>query len=286
MAENGRIEAELIDLIALVERNVVTASLSGRRYGHLGLVLNRRIEILPAQFAMIKPRRLSEPLLRRAMAFYRVRNSESQTIVEFIYQIVGRGTESLTELQPGEEVAFLGPLGNTFSEGQDDALLVAGGAGSPALFMLAEELIKDRRSVHLFIGGASKGDLCGLSDFETLLGMESITAATIDGSYGIRGLVSQPLETYLSRVDRASCEVFSCGPEPMLDRVSQLCAQFEIPAQLSLESPMACGFGICVGCAVAVKANVAEGFVYKRVCVDGPVFRSDELYSLKTMHSA
>lgn len=285
MAESGRIEAELIDLIALVERNVVTGSLSGRRYGHLELVLDRRIEILPAQFAMIKPRRLTEPLLRRAMAFYRVRNSESQTIVEFIYQIVGRGTQALAELQPGEEVAFLGPLGNTFSEGHRDAILVAGGAGAPALFMLAEELKRHRRSVHLFIGGASKGDLCGLSDFEALLGKESITAATIDGSYGFQGLVSHPLESYLSQADRP-CEVFSCGPEPMLERVSELCQQFEVPAQLSLESPMACGFGICVGCAVAVKANVAEGFVYKRVCVDGPVFRSDELYSVRTMHSA
>jgi len=286
LAESGRIEAELIDVIALVERNVVSGSPSGRSYGHLELVLDRQIEILPAQFAMIKPRRLAEPLLRRAMAFYRVRNSESQTIVEFIYQIVGRGTDALAGLKPGEEVAFLGPLGNTFSEGHRDAVLVAGGAGSPALFMLAEELKRHRRSVRLFIGGASKGDLCGLSDFEALLGRESITTTTIDGSYGIQGLISQPLENYLSGVDRSSCEVFSCGPEPMLERVSELCEQFEVPAQLSLESPMACGFGICVGCAVAVKANVAEGFVYKRVCVDGPVFRSDELYSVRTMHNA
>ena len=276
----------MIDLVALVERNVLTGSLSGRRYGHLEMVLDRRIEILPAQFAMIKPHRLSEPLLRRAMAFYRVRNSDHQTLVEFIYQIVGPGTHALANLQPGQQVDFLGPLGNTFSTGHRDAVLVAGGAGAPALFLLAEKEKKLGRSIRLFIGGASKGDLCGLSDFESLLGKDAITVTTIDGSYGTPGFITAPLESYFSQVNRAQCEVFSCGPEPMLERVCQLCEQYDVPAQLSLESPMACGFGICVGCAVAVKAHVPEGFVYKRVCVDGPVFRSDELYSVRTMHSA
>lgn len=282
----AREEGELIDLIALVERNVLSSSLSGRQYGQLQLVIEGDLHVLPAQFAMIKPHGVAEPLLRRAMAVYRSHSQGERSLLEFIYQVVGRGTQALADLVPGDRVDFLGPLGNTFAESHRDVILVAGGAGSPALFMWAELEKQRARSVRLFIGGASKGDLCGLSDFEALLGKESITSSTIDGSYGHRGFVTEPLESHLREMGRSGCEVFSCGPEPMLERVSKLCEQYDVPAQLSLESPMACGFGICVGCAVAVKSSSPEGFVYKRVCVDGPVFRSDELFSLKTLRDA
>jgi len=71
--------------------------------------------------------------------------------------------------------------------------------------------------------------------------------------------------------------IYACGPDPMLHRIAQIADQFSIPTQLSLEAPMGCGFGVCVGCAVAVKADCPEGFVYKKVCTDGPVFWSKEL---------
>jgi dihydroorotate dehydrogenase electron transfer subunit len=264
----------------------MSRSASGREYGQLRLNLGRMIEVLPAQFAMIKPHGLVEPLLRRAMAFYRCETGEGATHAEFIYQVIGRGTGALGDLRPGDSVDFLGALGNTFSEGSGEALLVAGGAGSPALYMLAEREKARGRAVRLFIGGASKGDLCGLDDYVKLIGTESITATTLDGSHGSPGFVTTPLEEHLTRMRTNNAEILACGPEPMLDRVSEIASEYRIPAQLSLESPMACGFGICVGCAVAVKADVAEGFIYKRVCVDGPVFRSDELFSVKTMHAA
>ncbi len=276
----------MIDSVCIVERNHLTLSASGREYGQLRLNLGRKIEVQPAQFAMIKPHGLVEPLLRRAMAFYRCETVDGGTHSEFIYQIIGRGTKALADLRRGDKVDFLGPLGNTFSEGNDEALLVAGGAGSPALYMLAEREKTRGRAVRLFIGGASKGDLCGLDDYVKLIGQESITATTLDGSHGSPGFVTSPLEKYLTRIQTNNAEILACGPEPMLDRVSEIASEYRIPTQLSLESPMACGFGICVGCAVAVKADVPEGFIYKRVCVDGPVFRSDELYSVKTMHAA
>jgi len=150
--------------------------------------------------------------------------------------------------------------------------------------MLAEREKVLGRAVRLFIGGASAGDLCGLDDYVELLGQESITATTLDGTRGTAGFVTKPLEEHLARSNNA--EIFACGPEPMLERVSEIASEYGLTAQLSLESPMACGFGICVGCAVAVKADVPEGFIYKRVCVDGPVFRSNELFSVKTMHTA
>ncbi len=274
----------MIDSICIVERNQLTRSGSGREYGHLRLDLGVTIDILPAQFAMIKPHGLQEPLLRRAMAFYRCETIQGNTHAEFIYQVIGRGTRALAELCTGEKVDFLGPLGNTFTESKGEPLLVAGGAGSPALFMLAEREKARGRAVRLFIGGASEGDLCGLDDYVELLGQESITATTLDGTCGTAGFVTKPLEEHLRRSKNA--EIFACGPEPMLERVSEIASEYGLTAQLSLESPMACGFGICVGCAVAVKADVPEGFIYKRVCVDGPVFRSNELFSVKTMHTA
>ncbi len=271
----------MIDTIAIVERTDLIASASARSYGRLRLRLAQNISVLPGQFAMLKPRGVIEPLLRRAMAYYQCERNDDSLRVEFIYQILGRGTQALAQMKSGDEVDFLGSLGNTYETRAArgaEALLVAGGAGSPALFMLAEELLRMEVPTRLFIGGASKNDLCGLDDFTALLGAVKVTSATIDGTHGTQGLVTAPLEQHLKENAEKPMIIYSCGPDAMLHRVSQIAAESEVPAQVSLESPMACGFGICVGCAVAVKADVAEGFVYKKVCTDGPVFWSDHLH--------
>jgi dihydroorotate dehydrogenase electron transfer subunit len=269
----------LIDTIATVERNDLSSSASVRGYGLLRLHLTQHIEVQAGQFAMLKPHGCVEPLLRRAMAYYRSEQMGDGRRVEFIYQILGRGTRALAALHPGDKVDFLGSLGNTYdveaARGRE-ALLVAGGVGSAALFMLAEELRHNEIPTRLFIGGASLGDLCGLEDFAALLGKANVTSATIDGSHGAKGFVTAPLEEYL-RMDRDAV-IYGCGPDAMLHRLSRIALEHRIPAQLSLEAPMACGFGICVGCAVAVRADCPEGFVYKKVCTDGPVFWNDELY--------
>jgi NAD(P)H-flavin reductase len=172
---------------------------------------------------MLKPHGCVEPLLRRAMAYYRSEQSGDGRRVEFIYQILGRGTRALAALRPGDKVEFLGSLGNTYdveaARGRG-ALLVAGGVGSAALFMLAEELRNYEISARLFIGGASLGDLCGLEDFAALLGMANVTTATIDGSHGVKGLVTAPLVEYL-RTNRDAV-IYACGPEAMLHSVSRI----------------------------------------------------------------
>ncbi len=271
----------LIDTVAIVERNDLTVSASTRNYGYLRLRLDRRIPVLPGQFAMIKPRGVYEPLLRRAMAYYRSDIVNDALMVDFIYQIMGRGTQALAKLKAGDEVDFLGSLGNTYdieaARGRK-ALLVAGGVGSAALFMLAEGLVGRGVNTKLFVGGAGRGDLCGFDDFVELLSEEKVVTATVDGSHGEKGFVTAPLERHLQANRNERMIIYACGPDPMLHRVSQIARQFSVDAQLSLESPMACGFGICVGCAVAVKHDCPEGFVYKKVCTDGPVFRSDELH--------
>ncbi|MEP7337041.1 MAG: dihydroorotate dehydrogenase electron transfer subunit [Acidobacteriota bacterium] len=273
-----------IDAVAVVERNDLTVSASTRRYGRLRLRVESPLALLPGQFAMLKPRGSYEPLLRRAMAYYRCQATDDSGSVEFIYQILGRGTQALAQLKAGDLVDLLGPLGNTFdlaARGRE-ILLVAGGAGSPALFMLAEELLKAGVATKLFIGGASQGDLCGLEDFIELLSEQNVVTATIDGSHGTRGFVTAPLESYLQARRGQRLMIYACGPDPMLHATAALAERFDVPAQLSLESPMACGFGICVGCAVAVKAATGpecpEGFVYKKVCTDGPIFWSGDLH--------
>lgn len=274
-------ERPLIDLIATVESNDLISSQSTRTYGLLCLKLKATVEIQAGQFAMLKPHGECEPILRRAMAFYRYQLLEDQTRVEFIYQVLGRGTQALASLRPGEKVDFLGPLGNRFDEAaarDRKVLLVAGGVGSAALFILSQNLKLANVSQRLVIGGSSRGDLCGLEDFVELLGQRQVIGTTIDGSFGEKGLVTRPFLEHLRGCSGTQMMVFACGPDAMLHRVSEICSEYGVPAQLSLESPMACGFGICVGCAVAVKADCEEGFVYKKVCTDGPVFWSEELH--------
>lgn len=271
----------MIDTVATVARNELFTSTSHRSYGYLRLQLEQPIPVLPGQFAMLKPHGLTEPLLRRAMAYYRRATIDGALHVDFIYQVLGRGTQSLAQLRVGDPVNFLGSLGNTYdlaaARGRT-ALLVAGGVGSAALFMLAEALLRREVPTKLFIGGASRGDLCGLDDFIALLGDGKVGGATIDGSYGEKGFVTAPLEKHLQAHGDEAMIIYACGPDPMLHRVAQIAAAYQVPAQLSLEAPMGCGYGVCVGCAVAVKAEGWEGFVYKKVCTDGPVFWGEELH--------
>lgn len=272
----------MIDTIAAIVSNQITVSASGRRYGLLRLRIEHSLDIQPGQFAMLRPRASVEPLLRRAMAYYKVETGPKSTFVEFIYQIIGRGTEALARLRPADEIECLGPLGHSFdleAATRRQVALVAGGAGSPALFLLAQDLVRRQIPTQLFLGGASRGDLCGLDDFTSLLGADRVFTATIDGSHGASGFVTQPLEDYLNGESANGREVllYACGPDPMLHRVASISAERDLPAQLSLEAPMACGYGICVGCAVPVKNDCPEGFIYQKVCTDGPVFWSHDL---------
>jgi len=269
---------KIIDTVATVERNDISSYT--RAYGRLRLRLDQEISILPGQFAMLKPHRCYEPLLRRAMAYYQSEIINNSLSVEFIYLILGRGTQMLAELRVGDQVDLLGSLGNTFDTDAargHEALLVAGGVGSTALYMLARAFVELGIPLRLFIGGASRGDLCGLDDFAELLSIENVHASTMDGSYGEKGLVTAPLEKHLTIHQGEPAIIYACGPDPMLHRIAKIADYYFIPAQLSLEAPMACGFGVCVGCAVAVKDDCPEGYVFKKVCTDGTVFWSNEL---------
>lgn len=252
-------------------------------YGQLMLTAESALTFAPGQFAMLKPAGILDPLWRRAMAIYRLRRTESGSQVEFIYQVFGRGTQALQRVHVGDRLQALLPLGRAFdiapvAVGGREALLVAGGVGSAALLALAEQLKREQVTTRLFLGGRSTVDLIGLDDFAAL-GIP-VHVATNDGSRGVTGFVTVPFERFLcdhsADVRDGKFVVYACGPGPMLARVAAITAQARLLTYVSVEERMACGFGVCVGCVVAVK-DCDGALDYRRACVEGPVFRADEL---------
>ncbi|HXF05255.1 MAG TPA: dihydroorotate dehydrogenase electron transfer subunit [Blastocatellia bacterium] len=264
---------------------VVSNDPEGQNYWRLRLSLKIPLRPQPGQFAMLRPSDQIEPILRRAFVFYRVKERDTGTDCEFIYKIVGRGTQQLRRARPGDTIDFLGPLGRgfhfeTLTPSTGEVYLVSGGVGLPALYMLAEELSLRGIHVKLFHGEATarpEMEPAGLSDFTLLLGREAIVCTTEDGSFGRRGLVTEPLEEELRQGATCPARIFACGPSAMLREITRLSREFRVPAEISVEAAMGCGFGVCLGCVVPVRDCTTHRVTFKRVCIEGPVFSADEL---------
>ncbi len=203
------------------------------------------------------------PFLPRAFSVLRALETTRPGGLElhFLIEDVGPGTERLCELDAGDGLQLVGPLGKPFAEPRDGRapLLVGGGVGIAPLAILQDEL------------GAAATVLLGFRDAAHAAGgalLSEPLLATDDGSAGHHGLVTELLAREL--VDRA-VEVYACGPPAMLEAVRAMCAEHAVPAQLALESGMACGFGACFGCVVATRQG------YLRLCVDGPVLDAELL---------
>jgi dihydroorotate dehydrogenase electron transfer subunit len=208
------------------------------------------------------------PHLPRAFSVARWQDGEAHYLLED----VGPGTHRLCDLGVGERVWTLGPLGRGFTlpERGRRPLLVGGGVGIAPLAILQDELLVAGFG---FDSGAAGAALLGFRDSAHVAGGSLLHGARIasdDGSVGHRGLVTDLLARELEEHPEAT--VYACGPAPMLEATRAICAAREVPAQLALESGMACGFGACFGCVVPVK-----GGGYVRVCVDGPVLDADLL---------
>lgn len=250
----------------------------GAGYCRLRIEIDENFPVLPGQFAMLKPAGIYEPLLRRAMAFYRAIDQGDHILADFIFHILGRGTQALAQLHNGDAIEFLGPLGQAFSlkpaEETGKALIVAGGVGSPAVLILAEALIAKGIDTTIFLGGRSDQDLIGTNDFNAL-GMPCFIA-TDNGSAGEKGFVTQPLERFLQTAPDKNYVIYTCGPDPMMKRVGEIGTKFGVTTYASLEARMACGFGVCVGCVVEI--DCGNGLSnYQRVCIEGPVFNTQEI---------
>ena len=204
------------------------------------------------------------PYLPRAFSHARARLESDGLALSFLLEAIGPGTERLSRLEPGEELALVGPLGIGFRppEHGTRALLVGGGIGVAPLLCLHDELAD---------AGVLLGFRTAAHAQAAALFSGSPEVVTDDGSVGRRALVSEPLAAALDADPAAT--VFACGPPPMLEAVRALCAERGVPAQLALESGMACGYGACFGCVVPT----VEGYV--RLCVDGPVLDAHMLES-------
>jgi NAD(P)H-flavin reductase len=218
----------------------------------------------PGQFYMLAAGsgwgagRDERPYLPRAFSYARCRASEDGEGVElaFLLEDIGPGTERLARLEPGEGLWLAGPFGGGFRPAGDaEALLVGGGIGVAPLLALREGL---REAGPVLLGFRSADHAAAAALFEG-----QVEVSTDDGSLGRHGLVTRLLEEHLDR--GGSPVVRACGPPPMLEAVRRLCAERAVPAELALESGMACGFGACYGCVVPTR----EGFL--RLCLDGPV---------------
>ena len=223
--------------------------------------------VQPGQFAHVRVLPLKEGLLRRPFSIFKV---EDDTFSIF-YKRVGKGTEALSQMKPGESLSVIAPLGNGFSVPLSDGetpLLVAGGYGMAAMYLLA------KRSAHkgvVFVGGRRAVDILCVDDFRALGWDVRIT--TEDGSLGEKGLVTQPLQAELQRV--AAGRLYACGPTPMLRAVSRLAEQFSLPAELSMDEHMCCGVGVCLACVIRVRAG--DSWEYQRSCTEGPIFDSRQI---------
>lgn len=239
--------------------------------------------IRPGQFVMLKIPHRTDPLLGRPFALYDVAGNmrREPEIVEIVYLVVGKMTSMLSEMRVGELIEIWGPLGNGFYDlgEQENVNLVAGGIGQTPFLAYAKQLLgqagyandlpkQTAQKVTLFYGARSADYLAGLDDFWGV-GVK-VKVATDDGSQGFRGRI-----TDLLAQDFPQGPVIGCGPEPMLYALAKLCKERGRECHVSLETPMACGFGACFSCVTKVQTRL--GWDYKRVCVEGPVFNAAQL---------
>ncbi|HEY1783932.1 MAG TPA: dihydroorotate dehydrogenase electron transfer subunit [Pirellulales bacterium] len=238
--------------------------------------------ILPGQFLMVRLAAGSDPLLARPLALYdTVLDGHGEPVgIDIVYLIVGKLTGALARLSAGERLTVWGPLGNGFSPRPTKHLLmVAGGIGQTPFLALARWYLEQRRygdpvsappqagRVTLCYGARSADYLAGVGDFSAL-GVD-VRTSTDDGSAGHHGLVTDLVEPLLAESREA--HVVCCGPEPMMHAVAEQCSRRKVPCEVSLETPMACGLGICFSCVTRLRDETGE-WDYRRTCVEGPVF--------------
>lgn len=215
----------------------------------------------PGQFAMLKCG--GDAFLRRPLSIHRV--SEDKKQIAFLVAIIGKGTDWLSNAKSGDTIDILGPLGNGFNlmPSSREILLVAGGVGLAPLVFLAETATQRRVRVNMAYGTATDQRYSK----ELLPKGIRLVEFTDDGSCGRHGLVTECVPDFIDTVD----QIFVCGPLPMYRALAKQQNVRGKNVQISLETRMACGLGVCYGCTI----KTASG--QKQVCHDGPVFRLDEV---------
>jgi dihydroorotate dehydrogenase electron transfer subunit len=245
--------------------------------------------IVPGQFLMLRLPHDNDPLLGRPFALYDtvVDAAGTPTGIDVVYLVVGKMTEQLANCRPGDELDVWGPLGNGFSAAPvEHLIMVAGGIGQTPFLALGREFLGGRRygndgrvvtpaqKVTMCYGVRSKDYLAGVEDFRAC-GID-LKISSDDGTAGHHGLVTELLDQVLNENSATSSRIACCGPERMMEAVAGIARFKNVSCEVSLETPMACGIGICFSC--VVKTEQADGdWDYKRTCVEGPVFEARKL---------
>lgn len=239
----------------------------------------------PGQFVMVKSAPMIESILRRPFSVFEVQRDNGRvTGISILNKRAGRNTRALYAVEPGARVSVLGPLGKPFTpldreetDGRPrgrQGWMVAGGVGLAPFATLAESLAEARVQTTLFYGARGQRELFYL-DFFKRLGVR-LVLATEDGSQGVRGRVTLPLEQELAALHEPdTAMVYACGPEPMLEAVAKLAARYGQPSEVSVERVMGCGLGGCYSCVVPMRHNGQSHYV--RSCTGGPVFNGAEI---------
>ena len=219
----------------------------------------------------------ARPYLPRAFSVAMAEAVDGGVRLDFLLEAIGPGTERLAELEAGEGLLVTGPLGRPFSAPADvapgaaGAILVGGGIGIAPLAILRRQLARQAIPQRILLGFRDEAHSGGVQE---LFSCEEVRLASEDGHAGHRGYVTDLLSVMLAGDTVDTAVVYACGPPAMLEAVRLLCDERGIAAELAMETPMACGFGSCFGCAVPLAAGG-----YMRLCVDGPIVRADEISS-------
>ncbi len=213
------------------------------------------------QFINIRVADGTDPLLRRPFSVYRIEGNA----VQIVFNVVGKGSVALRGKRPGDVLDVLGPLGVPFSLNSPDfetAVLVGGGLGVAPLPLATQTLRASDKRIVTFLGARTASQLVAQH-------LDGVQVATDDGSKGFRGTVVDLMATMLPSLKAHHPKIFACGPTPMLHALAAVALKEEIPCEVSLEGPMACGFGICQGCPVELIGGEKK---YGLMCKDGPTF--------------
>jgi dihydroorotate dehydrogenase electron transfer subunit len=231
----------------------------------------------PGQFVMIKPGRGNDPLLRRPFSVFEVLRSRNRLEgLTLLSKRIGVTTSLLFDAVEGDVVSCLGPLGRPFSviDPPGEAWMVAGGVGL-APFAILGEALRDRGTVTTLFYGARTGSELFYLDWFRDRGVR-LVLATEDGTIGDRGRITVPLERELQQARAADITIYGCGPEAMLEAVSNLAVRYGTPSQVSVERVMGCGMGGCYSCVIPIRHEHGHHH-YVRSCISGPVFAGSEI---------
>ncbi len=248
-------------------------------------------QVVPGHFVMIRISGTDAPLIGRALAVYDVVANDTgmPTFIDLVYIRKGVMTTALASSPAGTDVTIWGPLGNGFSNRSCDRLImVAGGIGQTPMLLLGKEALGASsfgnparengwaKNTELIYGARDASLLAGVDDFQRA-GFQ-LHLCTDDGSRGVAKRTPAVLADRLAELPEGEkIRVATCGPEIMMEKVAEICAEKNVDCQVSMETPMACGIGICFSCVAKVRQDGPEEWDYKRTCVEGPIFDANKI---------